>query len=365
MNGFTYNGIHCSVYNVDYVPGASDRWFADPEYDTYTKKISWRAGGYYFGNSVNIREIKLDCYFEEISIATREKIRKWLGRNTTGRLIFDERPFVYYNVRPGEIVSGKIYNDLNDTYSGTFSVTFLAVDPFGYLTRKSNSGTETDGASNYCGIISANMMPDSPTTSSTVFDVYNPGTENCGLSIKMSGSCNKPIRFFNNRNKTECVINALPSSGLILDLNGDTGLVIDYASNAPDNFSNGFAYHDYGMVRLEPDVTYTGIAYTATENGTAYMVTPTGLAVTEELVGGMIHFNTPATRTATIASVNTSTGVLTCMLGGSGTLSETGTMNVSTENRINIQEKNDSGNWIAPSTLIMDSIEIDYKPRLL
>lgn len=365
MSGFTYNGIHCSTYNVDYIPNASDKWFADPEYSVYSKNVSWRHGGYYFGNAVNIREMKLDCYFEEIDIPTREKIRRWLGRETSGKLVFDERPFVYYNVRPAEIVGGKIYNDNNNTYSGTFSVKFIAVDPFGYLTRKSNGVSDDDNAVDYCGIIETGMMPAAPTTSSTVFDVYNPGTENCGLTIRVSGSCSNPIRFYNDRNNTECVINALPSNGLILDLNGDTGLVIDYASSSPSNFSNGFAYHDYGMVRLQPDMTVYDVEYTGEENGTVYTITPEGIDLTDDMVGGMVYFESPATLSGTIVSVNKSNGTFNCSLSGTGTFVSPGEMSISTVNRINIQEKNASGNWVVPSSLSISSIEIDYSPRLL
>ena len=287
MDGFTYKGIHCSTYGVEYAPSASDRWWDSPEFEIYKKDIPWGNRGYYYGNSVEIREIKLECYFEGITIAQREQIRKWLGRDTSGALVFDERPFVYYNVRPGNIVPGKLYCD-NDKYSGTMTITFIAVEPFGYLTRKSNAGTEDDNAEDYCPIIDTADMPAAPTISSTGFNVYNPGTEVCGLSIKLSGSASNPIRFFNSTNKTQCVFSSLPANGLIVDIDGDTGFVKTYAGLTPNTYENGFAYHDHGVVRLE-----------------------SGL------------------------------------------------------NTISIEEQNAQGNWVTPSTLSLESIIIDYKPRLL
>ena len=365
MGGFTYNGVHCSTYGVDYAPDASARWWEGAEFETYKKDVAWRHGGYWYGNSVNIREIKLSCYFEEIDIATREKIRKWLGRTTSGKLIFDDTPFVYYNVRPDSVVPGQLYLDTNESYSGTFVVTFMATDPFGYLTRKYNTGSENDGAENYCGIITSGKMPAAPTTSTRTFYVYNPGTENCGMIIKVSGTASKPIRFFNQRNGTMCVINTLPSSGLILDLNGDTGMVKVYTSGS-SSFSNGFAYHDYGMVRLNPDDEYTSIDYTAQENGTMYDITVSGIAVTEEMVGAYIQFNNPSTRSARVNSVNTNTNKLTCTLGGSGTFQTSGKiLRLQTLNPIVIQEKNNNGVWVTPTGLTLTSIEIDYNPRLL
>lgn len=252
MDGFSYNGIHCSSYSVYYVPDADARWFKEAEYETYKKEVSWRHGGYRYGAFAKIREITVACYFEEITIATREQIRQWLRRDSSGQLIFDERPFVYYNVRPANVVPGKIYPDGDGTYSGVFTITFEAADPFGYLTRKFNDGTENDNATDYCGILDEDDMPDAPTVSDRSFDVYNPGTEACGLIIATEGSCDNPIRFFNNTNNTQCIVSSFPASGVVLELNGDTGFVKVYAENAPTFYENGFAYHDRGMIRLEP-----------------------------------------------------------------------------------------------------------------
>ena len=101
--------------------------------------MSGRDGGYYYGNNVKIRKFTLQCYFEEITRETREEIRNWLDRNTKGKLIFDERPFVYYNVRPTDVASGEIYTILTtrgEVYSGTFTATFSAYEPYGHLTSK-------------------------------------------------------------------------------------------------------------------------------------------------------------------------------------------------------------------------------------
>ena len=303
MNGFTYNGVHSSEYNVYYTPDHAARWWKEAEFETYKKDVAWRHGGYRYGTSVNIREINLSCYFEEIDIATRERIRKWLGRNTSGTLVFDEMPFVYYKVAPANVVPGKIYEDTDESLSGTFTITFIAVDPFGYLTRKSNDGTEDDNAADYCGIIAAGLMPPAPSTSGNSFSVYNPGTEPCGLKIMLAGTCDNPIRFFNNANKTQCVISSLPSNGIILDIDGDTGMVKVYASLSSETYDNGFAYHDYGTVRLEP---------------------------------------------------NTSDQI--------DSSAQNPYANI---NLISIEEKTVSGNWATPTTLSLSHLSIDYKPRLL
>ena len=139
MDGFSYCGIHCSRYNIGYIPDAKERWFQSPSFTLYEEDVSGRDGGYYYGNNVKIRKFTLQCYFEEITRETREEIRNWLDRNTKGKLIFDERPFVYYNVRPSDVTSGEVYAILTprgEVYSGTFSATFSAYEPYGHLTSK-------------------------------------------------------------------------------------------------------------------------------------------------------------------------------------------------------------------------------------
>lgn len=275
MDGFSYNGIHCSSYGVYYVPDADARWFKEAEYEVYRKEVAWHHGGYMYGAFAKIRTFTVACYFEEITIATREQIRQWLRRDSSGQLVFDERPFVYYNVSPANVVPGKIYNDCGK-YSGVFTITFEAVDPFGYLTRKSNDGTEDDNAADYCGIIATSDMPAAPTVSSRAFDVYNPGTEACGLIITVGGSCDNHFRFFNTTNKTQCVISSLPGTGTVLECNGDTGFVKVYMPNTPEYYDNGFAYHDYGMVRLEPGLNEMVIEE---QSAPGEWVTPTTLSL--------------------------------------------------------------------------------------
>ena len=274
--GFTYNGIHSSQYHVEFIPDADDRWFEDPDWKVYQTDVDWRHGGYYNGNAVKVRTFNLKCFYEEITTKQREDIRHWLHRDTSGTLMFDDLPFVYWNVRPTKLIQGTKYNDTDDTYSGTFTVQFSAFEPFGFLTRKSNGPSDNDNATDYCGLIATANMPAAPTTASRSFQVYNPGTEKCGLTIRVSGTATKQIRFFNSTNKTQCMLRSLPSSNLVLDLDGKTGNVQVYVYGTTSK-DNGFAYHDRGFIRLEPGMNQIVIQeITSNGNWTA----PTGLTLT-------------------------------------------------------------------------------------
>lgn len=365
MEGFTFNGIHCSEYGVFYIPDAADRWRQNADFESYTKDVSWKNGGYYYGSAEKIRTMELKCYYEEISIATREKIRKWLMHGTRGKLVFDNMPFVYYNAIPDNVVPGNLYLDNNGTYSGTFNVKFVFENPFGIMTRKSNTGSEDDNAEEYCGIIASSMMPSAPSVSATAFDVYNPGTQPCGLSIMVSGSASNPIRFFNPRNKTQCVISSLPENDLILDINGETGYVKTYIAQMENNSENGYAFHDYGVVRLEPDTTDFGIAFTASQNGNVYDVQTNDIILNDSYIGAYVRLHGSTAVSAKVISVSPNTGTMQCSPVGSATLPASGSMDISTVNNIVIEEKTSGGGWETPTSLSMTSIAVDYTPCVM
>ena len=281
MSGFSFNGVHSDTYHVEYIPNPDERWFEGPDFELYGKDVSWRRGGYGYGSKVKIRTITLNCWFDQITRKEREDIRRWLGRDKSGKLVLDDMPFVYWNVTPGKTVPGKLYNDHYDgtmqpCYSGTFSVSFTAYDPFGYLMRKSNAGTEEDGAEDFCPIIPTSQMPAAPTTASTYFQVYNAGTEKCGMTIKVAGTCSHAFRFRNATNGTMCVFRGLPPNNAVVKADGDSGAVTIHLTMAADMYDFGFEYHDRGYVLLDSGMNAIQIEE---ENSAGSWGTPTTLAM--------------------------------------------------------------------------------------
>lgn len=194
MEGFTFNGIHSSKLGCFYIPDASGRWFASPEFETYDEEVFGRDGGYRYGTRTRIRTISLKMYFEDITIETRERIRQWLDRKVCGDLVFDDRPFVTYrNVCPAKTVQGQMYTEHlqgmpQDTYSGTFTVDFKLYEPFGYLNYNYYTGYDTESSALYSGMLEEMEMPAAPTTASRAFLMYNPGTEVCDTVITLAGT---------------------------------------------------------------------------------------------------------------------------------------------------------------------------------
>lgn len=360
MTGFTYNGIHCSAFGLYYIPTKEDLWFQDPEYDVYSEDVDWRHGGYYYTSKAKVRTFSLKCYFEEIDVAKRQVIKNWLRMDSYGKLVFDDIPFVYWNVRPSKVITGSWYNDNNDSHSGKVDIQFKAYEPFGYLTRKSNNGTEDDCAEEYCNIISDSNMPAAPTTSSTSFNVYNPGTEACGLSIDIAGSTQNTFRFFNRANKTFCEFNSIPSS-LRLAVNGDTGYVSTYVAGSSLS-DNGFAYHNKGIVSLTPSRYNGNVPYVyGGLNGTLHTFIVSGIIVGEDLIDGVL---VESGNQFIISDISASNNTLYCKHEGSVTVPSSGTCSVQSVNHIDIQEYTGSG-WAEPSTLSLSYIKIDYQPRVM
>jgi len=251
-NGFIYNGTASSVFHVECLQDAAAKWFEGPDFDVYDATVAYGNGGILYGKSVKPRVLKLSCYYEEITNEQREQIRRWLHRNTSGKLLFMDKPFVYWNVTPTNVIPGKKYLDTAGLYSGTFEIEFTAYNPFGYLTRLANSGSEDDDANDYCDLIHENDMPTRPSVRSTTFNVYNPGREVCGLSITLSGTVDHAIEFLNTTNKTRCILQQLPANNLMLEINGDNGTIKTYVRGDRANADLGYAYHDRGYIALDP-----------------------------------------------------------------------------------------------------------------
>lgn len=360
MTGFTYNGIHCSAFGLYYIPTKEDLWFQDPDYDVYSEDVDWRHGGYYYASKAKVRTFNIKCYFEEIDVAKRQAIKNWLRMDSHGKLIFDDMPFVYWDVRPSKSITGSWYNDNNESHSGKVDIQFKAYEPFGYLARKSNDGTEDDDAEDYCNIISSSDMPAAPTTTSRSFNIYNPGTETCGLSIEFAGSISNPFRFFNNANGTFCEFKSIPD-GLRLVINGDTGYVSTYVVGTTTS-DNGFAYHNKGIVTLVPNRNETNVQYVyGGLNGTLHTFALSGIMVGEDMIDGIIKVSG---NEFIVRSISRANNEVYCKHDEAVSIPASGTCTMQYVNHVIMQEYTGTG-WTTPSTLSLSYIKVDYHPRIM
>lgn len=214
--------------------------------------MTGRDGGYYYGHKLKPKEFTLECYFEEIDRTTYERMCQWIHPGQQGKLIFDERPFVYYDAIVAKVPTYKIYMT-GDRFSGTISLFFKAEDPRGRMTYISYDTMDYDAAEQSTGIIENTMMPPAPTKTSRDFLLYNPGTVPCDLTIRIGGTAAKGLTITNMINGNECVLTSLPSGSDYIEIDGHCGLVRKLPSE-PDK--SAFAYHDLGYITLEPSTPY-------------------------------------------------------------------------------------------------------------
>lgn len=293
MDGFSFCGVHCSRYGIGFIPSAAKRTQSTPEFKPITMTVAGKAGGYSFGNQVEIREFSLECFFEDITTETYEGILQWLHRDAEGKLVFDDRPYVYYNVRVGKIVEGKTYTTSHPhkygksiLYSGTITIVFEADDPFGRMTYNSYVDHDADGATVRCGILEVKEMPPSIQPSAGNYLLYNPGTEISDTVIRIAGKAPNGCKITNQTTGDVCEFIALPSSPNYLEIDSEYGAVRLLPSS--DKFA--FEYHDLGYIRLAPCTPYekdVAVSYSQGSNVVEFhLYTPR-----EENIGQYIRIN--------------------------------------------------------------------------
>lgn len=352
-DGFSYCGIHCSKYNVEYIPDAKGRWFQSPAFDVSQKDVSGRDGGYYYGNDAKIRELTLLCYFEEITKETREQIRNWLDRRTKGKLIFDERPFVYYNVRPTKVVTGEIYAVLTkhgEVYSGTFTITFAAYEPYGFLMPCTlTDEAEMQGAGMITGLLPSAEMPAAPTTqNASSFLLYNGGTQTCDTVIQIGGTGTN-ILIANAANGTSCSLHSLPTEGY-LEIDSHLGKVTWVHGTHDSERDIFFEYHNEGYVTLAPYLPrefHVDASYTTGSNVvTFYVFVPTE----DSAVGKYIFLDGAWHKIVSVSTEDNSVEIEDTMTDSGNEVTKLVTMNEIT---------------ITGTLLQLNKLAIDYSPMIV
>lgn len=100
MDGFSYRGLHAGHFDCVYHPDAKARGDGMEDYEASDLITDARDGGYFIGTRVKPRAFALNCFFEDVTTEKLEGIYRWLDRRSSGRLVFDARPHIYYEVHP-------------------------------------------------------------------------------------------------------------------------------------------------------------------------------------------------------------------------------------------------------------------------
>ena len=228
---FSFNGHRCTEFGLHYIPGSRERWLSAPEWSTMEETVTGRPGGYWYGTELGVREFDLPCYFEDVSIERLEAIHRWMHRLAYGKLVFENRPEVYYMVRPSEKNEGEVWwHDIGKTVrtmgSGRITLHFKAYEVFGRLEHISYDGVDVNGEENRCGILKTDRMPPAISKEAGTYLVYNPGTENAYPLFRLYGSAPNGLTITNKTNGNVCTLEPFNlADGTWLEIDSDTGRV--------------------------------------------------------------------------------------------------------------------------------------------
>lgn len=265
--GFSFNGVHCTTFGLEYIPNEKDMMPFLASYKMQEEAVTGRHGGYYYGETVGIQTRKLECFFEDMTQETMEGLLRWMSRGSSGKLIFDDRPEVYYEAIVSAPPAGEAYVRQNqaagkDVFSGKMTLQFSLYCPYGHMTRLFLEDGEDDRFG-YANMLPASLIPPEVMPEAGTYLIYNPGTQPVSAVIEVAGEAPNGISMVNYSTGDACRLVSLPpeDSGIVLD--GNSGEVKKVTGST--SYEYAFEYHDQGFISLKPserpirnvDATYT------------------------------------------------------------------------------------------------------------
>ena len=280
--GFTYRGKHCEQLDLHFIPGPDEIRNRMETYSVSSAQVAGRHGGYYYGSTADERVFELDCYFEGITEKQYAAIQEWLRRDEGGELIFDDRPYIAYDVFPTKQIKPTVYmsrGDIEMLLNGKLKITFTAYNPFGRMLVTSYEGTnDLSGAMNDTGILPTSMMPPAPKLEDKTFLMYNCGTEKASTLIRIAGEIDEDgLTITNTTNGTSCRIVGMDpisiAEGTWLEIDSDLGQVYQMIGSEK---RLAFEHHDLGYITLDPCTPIVRDALVTYEAGSRVVINSIG-----------------------------------------------------------------------------------------
>lgn len=252
---FYFDGVDVETFNIYYAPevnGTDTYVWAPGQSKTQEQIFESHNGGYYFGSNKEPKPFNLRCYYFQTPQTTglMGDIFKFFKIGRRGRLSFEERPWIYYNVVITNIDINTMYNFQN----GLVTIQCKAYIPYGFTDKEYNdypAGSEEYVVckKNSNMLDAGSSYPQKNFTNVTIdgnvgrdFQIYNYGTEQTPLIVTLSGTSTDGLTL--TANNTKCEIQ--PFTNITnLTVDGTTG-------KTSVNGTLAFQYHKAGFVLLEP-----------------------------------------------------------------------------------------------------------------
>ena len=266
--GFSFCGVDIADLGLEYAPEMEETYVYRPADKTiHEQTFDSHNGGYFYGITSRPKDFRLRCIFEESHINKKITSRAYqlfqVGRS--GKLVFQQRPWVYYNVA---IVESTL--DPTNYLNGYFHVVARAYYPYGrsdqftipqfdvmrdFMKESTAMVTDENMLAPFNYDSTANTFKYTNITANRTILLPNPGTERAAVGIKIAGNVGNGVTVGNNTTGQACTFMAITKANttnlnryVYLDsLNGKTLLLGNgYKQTA-------FVYHHDGVIELAPN----------------------------------------------------------------------------------------------------------------
>ena len=290
-DSFSFCGVHITDLGLGYAPEGKDVLpHQTGEWSAQEVTFDGHDGGYYYGQTLNPKEFTLRCYYDHYQPGRFAQIEHLFRRGTTGRLVFDSRPWCYYTAT----VSAPIeYAEIYNTLGGVITIHMKAYFPFARCDSMVNEYTDPCHDTimwNTALFDRPELQPETDLIASgssmlneTTILLGNPGTEPTPVSLAIAGNTGDGVKIRNVTTGQEMQFVAMSkadttTAGKYVLFDGITGktMITDGTTS-----ELAFIYHDYGHIDLAP-------GYPAHRNIHAHFTNSTTVTTTNLLYENMV-----------------------------------------------------------------------------
>ena len=260
--GFTFKDVDIADVFLSYAPELGDTYVYRPaETNIHEETFDGHDGGYFYGLTKQPKEIILRCFFEQKNIdrGVMEKIHWLFRKGSSGKLVFQQRPWCYYYATVTEVDDKELFNYLNGFIKVTMKAYYpLARSDYSYFPRNCIGYFKVMESTAF--FEDENMMPDAslignnPLSARKSFLLYNPGTEYADVGIEIAGDAVQGVVIENLTTKQKCKF-----IGLTKEITSDANKYVYYDGiNGKCVLKSDTAtemnslYHDSGYINLAP-----------------------------------------------------------------------------------------------------------------
>ncbi len=259
--GFSFCDTDIGSLGLYYVPELEDTFVYKPaDAESHIETFEGHDGGYFYGSWYSPKEFTLRCYFEDSKIdrGIMAHVYALFKVGRSGKLIFDRRPWCYYDAT----VTDPVESDFKNYENGLVTIHMKAMYPFARSEIITNTRSEQ-----YHDVLMSN---------SAVFDkegmdlqqeftnlqsdhanpipivLCNPGQETAHLGVSIAGDVGEGIVITNATTGQSMRLVAI-SKAVTTDVGKK--VYIDAISGKTILTGGGqtqikFLYHDYGFLSL-------------------------------------------------------------------------------------------------------------------